>query len=187
MTLAGEFASANHHIIHEQVAKAAGITPVAVIENHHNFAWKETVTVDGTARDVIVHRKGATPAGAEVMGMIPGTMADPGYLIQGKGEPASLNSASHGGGRQMSRTKAKKTITSDEHKRYLKAHGVTLIGGGLDEAPQAYKDIHAVMQAQADLVEIVGQFQPKLVRMATDTPPWKRKAAPADVVDAEGD
>ena len=187
MTLAGEFASANHHIIHEQVAKAAGITPVAVIENHHNFAWKETVIVEGVAREVIVHRKGATPAGAGVMGMIPGTMADPGYLIQGKGEPASLNSASHGGGRQMSRTKAKKTITSDEHKRYLKAHGVTLIGGGLDEAPQAYKDIHAVMQAQADLVEIVGQFQPKLVRMATDTPPWKRKAAPADVVDAEGD
>ncbi|MBC7871816.1 MAG: RtcB family protein [Chitinophagaceae bacterium] len=187
MTLAGEFASANHHIIHEQVAKAAGLTPVAVIENHHNFAWKETVTVDGTARDVIVHRKGATPAGAEVMGMIPGTMADPGYLIQGKGEPTSLNSASHGGGRQMSRTQAKKTITSDEHKRYLKAHGVTLIGGGLDEAPQAYKDIHAVMDAQADLVQIVGQFQPRLVRMAVDTPSWKRKSVPTDIVDAEGD
>jgi tRNA-splicing ligase RtcB (3'-phosphate/5'-hydroxy nucleic acid ligase) len=187
MHLAGEFASANHHIIHERVARAAGLTPIAAIENHHNFAWKETVRVEGDKREAIVHRKGATPAGKGVLGIIPGTMADTGYLVMGKGEPKSLESASHGGGRAMSRTQAKKTITPQEQKQYLKDHGVTLIGGGLDESPQAYKRIETVIGAQSDLVDILGKFQPRLVRMASDSPPWKRKAVPTGVVDAEGD
>jgi tRNA-splicing ligase RtcB len=183
MHLAGQFASANHHIIHERVAQAAGLTAIAAIENHHNFAWKETVR----EREAIVHRKGATPAGKGVLGVIPGTMADTGYLVMGKGEPNSLESASHGGGRAMSRTQAKKTITPKEQKQYLKDHGVTLIGGGLDESPQAYKRIETVIAAQSDLVDILGTFQPRLVRMASDAPPWKRKAVPTGVVDAEGD
>jgi tRNA-splicing ligase RtcB len=187
MHLAGEFASANHHIIHEQVARAAGLTPLVAIENHHNFAWQETVKVDGEKREVIVHRKGATPAGKGVLGIIPGTMADEGYVVMGKGEASSLNSASHGGGRLMSRNQAKKRISLQDQQKYLKAHGITLIGGGLDEAPQAYKQIGEVIAAQHDLVEIVGKFQPRLVRMATDEPFWKRKAAPAGVVDQEGD
>jgi tRNA-splicing ligase RtcB len=187
MHLAGQFASANHHIIHERVARGAGLTPIASIENHHNFAWREVVKIDGEKREVIVHRKGATPAGKGMLGVIPGTMADTGYLVEGKGEPKSLQSASHGGGRAMSRRQAKKTISPQEQKKYLKEHGVTLIGGGLDEAPQAYKRIEKVIQAQHDLVDIVGTFQPRLVRMASDDPPWKRKAAPVGVVDAEGD
>jgi len=187
MHLAGQFASANHHVIHERVARAAGLTPLAAIENHHNFAWREVVQLDGEKREAIVHRKGATPAGKGVLGIIPGTMADTGYLVAGKGEPKSLNSASHGGGRAMSRRQAKKTISPQEQKQYLKEHGVTLIGGGLDEAPQAYKRIQDVIQAQHDLVDILGTFQPRLVRMASDDPPWKRKAAPTGVVDAEGD
>jgi tRNA-splicing ligase RtcB len=188
MHLAGEFASANHHIIHEQVARAAGLTPVAAVENHHNFAWKEKVKIDGTKREVIVHRKGATPAGKGVLGIIPGTMADEGYVVMGKGEPASLNSASHGGGRMMSRTRAKQLISDRDRLQYLKQHGIDLIGGGLDEAPQAYKRIEQVIAAQLDLVEIIGKFQPRLVRMAADDLPlWKRKATPQDVVDQEGD
>lgn len=187
MHLAGEFASANHHIIHEQVAKAAGLTPLVAIENHHNFAWREMVRIDGHEAPMIVHRKGATPAGKGVHGIIPGTMADPGYLVTGRGNPDALNSASHGGGRAMSRTQAKKTITPQEHQKYLRSKGVTLIGGGLDEAPQAYKAIANVINAQSDLVEILGEFQPRLVRMASDEPPWKRKAAPAGIVDNEGD
>ncbi len=187
MHLAGEFASANHHVIHERVARAAGLTPVAAIENHHNFAWKETIRVDNKPREAIVHRKGATPAGKGVLGVIPGTMADVGYLVRGKGKPESLNSASHGGGRAMSRTQAKKKIAPKEQAAYLAEHGVTLIGGGLDESPQAYKRIETVIAAQTDLVDVLGTFQPRLVRMAEDAPPWKKKAVPADIVDAEGD
>jgi tRNA-splicing ligase RtcB len=187
MHLAGQFASANHHVIHERVARGAGLEPIASIENHHNFAWRETVKLDGEQREAIVHRKGATPAGKGVLGIIPGTMADTGYMVVGKGEPKSLQSASHGGGRAMSRRQAKKTITPKEQAKYLKEHGVTLIGGGLDESPQAYKRIADVIQAQHDLVDILGTFQPRLVRMASDDPPWKRKAAPKGVVDAEGD
>ncbi len=187
MHLAGEFASANHHIIHEQVAKAAGLTPVAAIENHHNFAWKETVKVDGKKQEAIVHRKGATPAGAGVLGIIPGTMADEGYVVSGKGLAASLNSASHGGGRMMSRNQAKKTINPRDQQKILKERGIKLIGGRLDEAPQAYKQIAQVIQAQSDLVDIIGKFQPRLVRMATDEPLWKRKPAPTGIVDQEGD
>lgn len=189
MHLAGDFASANHHIIHEQVARAAKVEAVAQIENHHNFAWKEGVEVDGQLRELVVHRKGATPAGKGVLGIIPGTMADPGYIVMGKGVAESLNSASHGGGRQMSRRQAKDTINQRAHAAYLKDKGVTLIGGGLDEAPQAYKNIQDVIDAQSDLVEIVGVFQPRLVRMATDSDGkfGKRKPVPKGVVDAEGD
>lgn len=187
MELAGEFASANHHTIHARFATAMGVAPSVAVENHHNFAWRETVKVDGEKREVIVHRKGATPAGKGVLGIIPGTMADVGYIVRGKGSAASINSASHGGGRMMSRNQAKKTIKPQEQAKYLAARGVTLLGGGLDESPQAYKQIEKVIAAQSDLVEIVGVFQPRLVRMADDTPPWKKKAAPSGIVDAEGD
>lgn len=168
MQLAGEFASANHHVIHQRISEAVGISPVATIENHHNFAWRETIVVNGKEREAIVHRKGATPAGQGVLGIIPGTMADSGYLVMGKGNAEALNSASHGSGRQMARTKAKKTITHEQHAEYLLQHGIDLIGGGLDEAPQAYKPINAVMEEQKDLVAILGKFQPKIVRMAAE-------------------
>lgn len=162
MSLAGDYASACHHHIHERLAKALGEQPLTMVENHHNFAWKEQLA-DG--REVIVHRKGATPAGEGVLGIIPGSMVHEGFIIRGKGNPASLNSASHGAGRVMSRTKAKNSITPHELKRILKDHNVDLIGGGLDEAPIAYKNIHEVMAAQKSLVEVIGTFLPKIVRM----------------------
>jgi tRNA-splicing ligase RtcB len=92
-------------------------------------------------------------------------MTAPGYIVSGKGLEASLNSAAHGAGRRMSRSKALSSITMNDMKKLLKDHGVTLLGGGLDEAPQAYKDITKVMQAQTDLVDIVGAFYPKIVKM----------------------
>ena len=187
MELAGKFASANHHVIHERVARAAGLQPIATVENHHNFAWREAIVVDGEEREAIVHRKGATPAGKGVLGIIPGSMGDAGYVIAGKGSAAALNSASHGAGRQMSRSQAKKRITPREQKEYLKKSGVTLIGGGLDESPQAYKRIEDVIAAQADLVQILGRLQPRIVRMAEDTPHWKKKSMPAGIEDAESD
>lgn len=164
MNLAGEYASACHQVIHEKLTKAIGAQVLAKVENHHNFAWKELYL----GEEVIVHRKGATPAAKGVMGIIPGSMTAPGFLVRGKGVENALNSASHGAGRQMSRTMAEKTITSEEMKSVLKDHGVTLIGGGLDEAPRAYKDIHTVMAAQTDLVDVVAKFIPKMVRMADD-------------------
>ena len=165
MELAGRFASANHAVIHQEVAKAAGVKEVASVENHHNFAWRETLA-DGS--EAIVHRKGATPAGEGVLGIIPGSMADPGFVVRGKGVAQSLNSASHGAGRKMSRRAATDSITRTQRDRYLQERGVKLLGGGLDEAPQAYKDIREVIAAQSDLVEILGQFSPKIVMMSPE-------------------
>lgn len=169
MELAGRFASANHQVIHARVAKAAGLKPLAMVENHHNFAWKERLPAPGgfadAEREVIVHRKGATPAGMGVMGVIPGSMADAGFVVRGRGVVEALNSAAHGAGRAMSRRQATASITKTERDRYLKERGVTLISAGLDESPQAYKPIEAVMAAQADLIDIVGKFSPLMVRM----------------------
>ncbi|RAW02909.1 RtcB family protein [Pseudochryseolinea flava] len=165
MNLAGDYASACHHQIHERIAIGLRTTPLAMIENHHNFAWKEK---DAQGDELIVHRKGATPAGKGVLGIIPGSMATPGFIVRGKGLAASINSASHGAGRTMSRTKAKQTILQGTVNKFLKAAGVELIGAGLDEAPMAYKDIHQVMDHQKDLVEVLGSFMPKIVRMCGD-------------------
>ena len=165
MELAGRFAAANHRVIHRRIAKALGLTAVVVVENHHNFAWQETLP---DSRQVIVHRKGATPAAKGVLGIIPGSMGDPGYVVRGLGNPEALNSAAHGAGRQMSRHKALESITRPLRDAYLRENGVTLLGGGLDEAPQAYKPINEVIAAQADLVEIVGRFKPRVVMMSED-------------------
>jgi tRNA-splicing ligase RtcB len=172
MNLAGDYASACHHVIHAKIARVLGQRPLRLVENHHNFAWKEK----WQGREVIVHRKGATPAGAGVLGIIPGSMTAPGFIVKGKGDAASVNSAAHGAGRRMSRTAAIQSITDSAMQEQLNKLGVTLIGGGLDEAPMAYKDIHTVMQAQQGLVEILGSFQPRIVRMdGSPGKPWMKK------------
>lgn len=122
--------------------------------------------MNGQNRELIVHRKGATPAGKGVLGIIPGSMASPGFVVRGKGQPESLNSASHGAGRVMSRTKALESFEWDKVNRVLKDRHVHLISAGLDEVPGVYKDIHQVMAAQADLVEVLGEFMPRIVKMA---------------------
>lgn len=162
MNLAGDYASACHHIIHAKIAKQLGRKPVTMVENHHNFAWKELLDGD----EVIVHRKGATPAGKDVLGIIPGSMTAAGFIVKGKGEAAAVNSASHGAGRRMSRSKALQSITTEDLKKELTSKGVKLISAGLDEAPFAYKDIEVVMKSQQTLVDIVGKFTPKIVKMA---------------------
>ena len=125
MELAGDFASANHHVIHERIGSEMSLQPIATVENHHNFAWREKIIIEGRDKEVIVHRKGATPAGKGVLGIIPGTMADKGYIVMGKGNAESFNSASHGSGRQMSRTSAKNTITLQQQSDYLAKQGIT--------------------------------------------------------------
>ncbi len=166
MNLAGDYASANHHHIHRRLIKSVGGTLLARVENHHNFAWKE----NHGGEMLYVHRKGATPAGKGALGVIPGSMTAPGFIVRGRGFEGALDSASHGAGRQMSRSKATQTFTRHEMSRLLKEHGVTLVGGGLDEAPGAYKDIRVVMAAQQPLVDVVGAFYPKIVRMADGGP-----------------
>ena len=166
MELMGQYAAANHACIHRHIAEHLGATVLLDLENHHNFAWKEKHVIGGVEREVIVHRKGATPAGAGVLGIIPGSMASPGFVVSGKGNAESLNSASHGAGRAMSRKAANEKFNWKDVNRFLRERGVTLISAGLDEVPMAYKNIREVMAAQSDLVTVLGQFDPKLVKMA---------------------
>lgn len=161
MNLAGDYAKACHDDIHQRMAKLIGVRKLMTIENHHNFAWKELV--DG--RECIVHRKGATPAAKGVLGIIPGSMAAPGYIVRGKGNEESINSASHGAGRLFSRAACKSKFTKSDMQKMLEQHGIELIGGNVDENPMAYKDIKRVIANQTDLVDVVGSFHPKIVRM----------------------
>jgi tRNA-splicing ligase RtcB len=162
MELMGRYSAANHALIHAAVAGHLGLTPKVSIENHHNFAWREI----HNGREVIVHRKGATPAGRGVLGIIPGTMVDPAYVVEGLGNPHSLCSAAHGAGRAMSRQEALKRYRRKDLEHVLQERGVRLLSGGLDEVPMAYKDIRAVMAAQAELVSVRGTFAPRIVKMA---------------------
>jgi tRNA-splicing ligase RtcB len=164
MNLMGEYAAANHDVIHRLVSKHLGAKIIAGVENHHNFAWKE---VHG-GKEVVVHRKGATPAGQGVLGVIPGSMADPAFVVRGKGCAASLNSASHGAGRRMSRTQAKQKYSWNAVKKSLEKQGVHVLSAGADEVPGVYKNIEDVMREQQDLVEIVARFDPKIVKMCGD-------------------
>jgi tRNA-splicing ligase RtcB (3'-phosphate/5'-hydroxy nucleic acid ligase) len=168
MELMGRYAAANHACIHRHIARALGAKVLLDVENHHNFAWKE----EHDGETVIVHRKGATPAGEGLLGIIPGSMASPAYLVRGKGNPSSLYSASHGAGRKMSRKVAKESFTWSSVKKHLAERGVELLSAGLDEVPMAYKEIDRVMADQADLVRPIARFDPKLVKMAPgDEPP----------------
>lgn len=162
MQLMGKYASANHAVIHREIRARLAARVIAGVENHHNFAWKEIH--DG--REVIVHRKGATPANKGELGVIPGSMTAPAYVVRGKGEESSLHSAAHGAGRVMSRSQARRSISWNDVEAELEEKGVHLLSAGLDEAPAVYKDIDEVMEAQSDLVETIARFDPRIVKMA---------------------
>lgn len=164
MTLMGEYASANHQLIHEKLVAHLAANVLFTIENHHNFAHREILN----NQEVIVHRKGATPAHVGVLGVIPGDMVNPTYVVKGKGLAASINSASHGAGRAISRTQAKDTMKWDYWGKFIQERGVKLMSASIVEVPGAYKDIRRVMEAQADLVSIVAEFKPKVVRMSAE-------------------
>lgn len=117
--------------------------------------------------DAIVAQPVRQLPGAGVLGIVPGSMATPGFVVSGKkGNAESLNSASHGAGRAMSRKAANEKFNWKDVNRFLKQQGVTLISAGLDDVPMAYKNIREVMAAQRDLVTVLGEFMPKLVKMA---------------------
>lgn len=163
MQLMGEYASANHELIHSHFAKEAGLQIVDSYENHHNFAWKKT---DENGRNMIIHRKGATPAEKGVVGIIPGSMGTPSYLVEGLGSEESLWSSSHGAGRISSRTQAKKNHDEGEYREFLRQRDILTIGVARDETYQCYKDIGRVMNLQeGELVESVAVMNPRVVIM----------------------
>ncbi len=164
MNLMGDYASANHDVIHRLVTKLLGARVIVDVENHHNFAWKEV----HNGQETIVHRKGATPAGHGVLGVIPGSMADPAFVVRGLGNSDSLNSAAHGAGRVMSRKRAKDTFSFGSVRRTLKKRGIRVLSAGADEVPGVYKNIEPVMAEQSDLVEPVARFDPQIVKMCGD-------------------
>lgn len=162
MELAGAYAAACHDVIHARLAAALGVEPIARVENHHNFAWKEK---DENGQTLIVHRKGATPAAQGELGIIPASMTGTGYIVSGLGYADSLHSAAHGAGRKMSRRKARMSLTGSDLRKMINRAGITLIGGGIDEAPLVYKDLDEVMACQQELVQVEGKFIPRIVRM----------------------
>ena len=161
MELAGDFARANHEVIHEAFARRSGLTPAVTVQNHHNFAWR-----DGADR--VIHRKGATPAEKGVLGVIPGSMGSASYLVRGEGVPESLHSASHGAGRVGSRTSVRDQISLGEIRHRLKEQDILVEGLTAEEAPPAYKDIERVLriQVEAGLVTPLARMMPVAVIMA---------------------
>ena len=118
---------------------------------HHNYVARE----HHYGADVLVTRKGAIRAGLGELGIIPGSMGAKSYIVRGKGNAMSFSSCSHGAGRRMSRTKAKKAFTEADLARQTAGVECRKDAGVIDEIPGAYKDIDEVMANQADLVEVV--------------------------------
>lgn len=124
---------------------------VEAVNCHHNYVTRE----NHFGENVLVTRKGAVRAAKGTMGIIPGSMGAKSFIVRGLGNPESFDSCSHGAGRIMSRTEAKKLVTLDEHIADTAGVECRKDAGVIDETPKAYKPIEAVMAAQADLVEIV--------------------------------
>ncbi len=124
---------------------------VEAVNCHHNYVQQER----HFGEDVFVTRKGAVSAAKGQMGIIPGSMGARSYIVRGLGNPESFDSCSHGAGRVMSRTKAKKLFTVDDQIKATEGVECRKDADVIDEIPMAYKDIDAVMAAQRDLVEVV--------------------------------
>jgi tRNA-splicing ligase RtcB len=181
MTLAGEYAYAGREWVTERVRQIVGARVTDSVHNHHNFAWCER----HGDRDLWVVRKGATPAFPGQRGFVGGSMGDDAVILEGVGGEAaaqSLYSTVHGAGRVMSRTEARGRYTRDpatgrkvrgegrvrhdEMMTWLRNKGVTLVGGDLDEAPQAYRRLDDVLAHHAGTVRIVHRLRPFAVLMA---------------------
>ncbi len=126
-----------------------------VISCHHNYVAEERY--DGV--DLLVTRKGAIRAGSGDLGIIPGSMGTGSYIVRGLGNEAAFNSASHGAGRKMSRTAAKKRFTTKDLEEQTRGVECRKDSGVVDEIPGAYKSIEKVMAQQRDLVEVVAHLK----------------------------
>lgn len=162
-----DFALANRKLMMERVKDAfekevSGVEFSDFINKPHNFAAQET----HFGKDLIIHRKGATRAREGELGMVPGSQGSPSFIVRGKGKPEAFESCSHGAGRVMSRTKAKKTLSVEEQSKPMEEKGIIHAirhKSDLDEAPGSYKDIQEVMKNQSDLVNIVIELEPLAV------------------------
>ena len=154
---AQEFARHNREVMMAAVLRVmrAELPPFRMHEQaincHHNYVEREA----HLGAQVWVTRKGAVRAGAGDLGIIPGSMGAKSYIVRGKGNPESFHSCAHGAGRRMSRGEAKRRFTLADHAAATAAVECRKDAGVIDETPMAYKDIDAVMAAQADLVEVV--------------------------------
>ncbi len=164
MNFAMEFARQNRFVMMECIKDAirSQISSVQfdpIINIHHNYAAQEK----HFGKNVWVHRKGATRVKTDITGIIPGSMADPSYIVQGKDNEDSFNSCSHGAGRRMSRHQAKKSIPLEKFRSQMEGiFSESVSGKFLDEAPDAYKNIDDVMSQQTDLVTITTKLRPIL-------------------------
>ena len=162
MEWATAFALESRYRMLEAMLEESGIDPDdaggrdAFLNIHHNFARIEVH--DGVP--LVVHRKGATSARKGELGIIPGSMGSPSYIVRGRGNPESFASCSHGAGRRMGRNQARKAIDEAAFKRALAGTHTRPSKGYLDEAPQAYKDVTQVIARQSDLVDIVHTLRP---------------------------
>jgi tRNA-splicing ligase RtcB len=156
---AQDFATTNRRLMMDAilaaVARLPGLPPFsavsAAVNCHHNYVARE----HHYGADVLVTRKGAVRARVGELGIIPGSMGARSYIVRGKGHPESFESCSHGAGRAMSRTAAKRRFTVADHAEATKGVECRKDAGVIDETPGAYKPIEAVMAAQRDLVEVV--------------------------------
>ena len=157
MAWAQEYASINRALMMDQVlaAVAEAVRPTEAtamaVNCHHNYVTWE----NHFGANVWVTRKGAVRAREGDLGIIPGSMGAPSYIVRGKGNADAFHSCSHGAGRAMSRGEAKRRFTVDDHEAATAGVECRKDAGVIDETPAAYKDIDAVMAAKADLVEVV--------------------------------
>jgi tRNA-splicing ligase RtcB len=134
-----------------KVAKGHGDWPGLINRNHNHAELKDGLWI---------HRKGATHAEKDMMGVIPGNMCDGSFIVKGKGNSESLNSSSHGAGRIMGRRVAKETLKMEDFKKSMKGIKAKVSTGTIDESPGAYKNIFDVMDQQKDLVEVIHHIKP---------------------------
>lgn len=184
MSLAGQYAYAGREWVARKVVSILGGNEVELVHNHHNFAWKE----EHEERELVVVRKGATPAFPGQLGFIGGSMGDDAVIVRGTvGAPDEVRAAQkdalystvHGAGRVMSRTQAagkrnRKTgavispgrVSPEMMQEWVKEKGVILRGGGLDESPHVYRRLPRVLEAQEGTVEVLHTLKPLIVVMA---------------------
>lgn len=158
MQLMGRYAQANHQLIHDLFLERAGLSQVIRLENHHNFAFLEN--------NLVVHRKGATPAHKGIPAIIPGSSGTSSFIVEGLGNTDSLNSSSHGAGRHRSRTASKKMHDEQAYQKHMRKNDILNYGVEPDETFLAYKDIERVMSIQEGvLVRTIARMFPVVVIM----------------------
>lgn len=181
MSLAGRYAYAGREWVARKVVSILGAREVELVHNHHNFAWKET----HGGEELVVVRKGATPAFPGQLGFVGGSMGDDAVIVRGAvagdeaAQRAALFSTVHGAGRVMSRTAAagkrnRKTgavikpgrVSQEMMREWVREKGVMLRGGGLDESPHVYRRLPDVLAAQEGTIEVLHTLRPLIVVMA---------------------